>query len=254
MFGARAIQRKREKEAELKAQRANGPPPAFIRTGPPGVKGGKSKAAAGKGKKSGKTKKESYDLIVNIDMQEWRLSHEQVAEMKEVFMLFDRDEDGVLSFQELQVVMKSMGQRPSEEELLEKVREVSEDYIYDTLEFNEFLQLMAKQQDIVYTRTDLKSAFKIFDEDDDGQIHAADLVEVLTSFGDKLTKSEARKLVQKAHKSEGGLIDYQAFCDSLLPPEDVKEDKEDEKDLDNIEKGTEEDASKGEPSKDKQFC
>ena len=28
-------------------------------------------------------------------------------------MLFDRDEDGVLSFQELQVVMKSMGERPS---------------------------------------------------------------------------------------------------------------------------------------------
>ena len=37
----------------------------------------------------------------------------KVAELKEVFMLFDRDEDGVLSFQELQVVMKSMGQRPS---------------------------------------------------------------------------------------------------------------------------------------------
>ena len=28
-------------------------------------------------------------------------------------MLFDRDEDGVLSFQELQLVMKSIGQRPS---------------------------------------------------------------------------------------------------------------------------------------------
>ena len=37
----------------------------------------------------------------------------QIADWKEVFMLFDRDEDGVLSFQELQVVMKSMGQRPS---------------------------------------------------------------------------------------------------------------------------------------------
>ena len=36
-----------------------------------------------------------------------------MADYKEVFMLFDRDEDGVLSFQELQVVMKSMGQRPS---------------------------------------------------------------------------------------------------------------------------------------------
>lgn len=246
MFGARAIQRRRDKEAELKAQRANGPPPAFVRAGPPGVKGGKSKAAAGKGKKGHKAKNESYDLIVNIDLQEWRLSHEQVAELKEVFMLFDRDEDGVLSFQELQVVMKSMGQRPSDEELLEKVREVSEDYIYDTLEFNEFLQMMSKQQDTVYTRSDLKSSFKIFDEDEDGQIHAADLVEVLTSFGDKLTKSEARKLVQKAHKSEGGLIDYQAFCDSLLPPEASKEDAENS---DNDEDGTKE--VKGEPSKDK---
>ena len=28
-------------------------------------------------------------------------------------MLFDKDEDGVLSFQEVQVVMKSMGQRPT---------------------------------------------------------------------------------------------------------------------------------------------
>ena len=95
-------------------------------------------------------------------------------------MLFDRDEDGVLSFQELQVVMKSMGQRPSgrletsivlttnsltnvfavEEDLLAKVREVSEDYLYNTLEFNEFLQLMSKQQQLDFTQRDLVSSFK----------------------------------------------------------------------------------------------
>ena len=45
--------------------------------------------------------------------QEWKLTNEQVAEYKEVFMLFDKDEDGVLSFPELSVVMKSLGQRPS---------------------------------------------------------------------------------------------------------------------------------------------
>ena len=45
--------------------------------------------------------------------QEWQLTNEQVAEYKEVFMLFDKDEDGVLSFPELAVVMKSLGQRPS---------------------------------------------------------------------------------------------------------------------------------------------
>ena len=50
--------------------------------------------------------------------------------------------------------------------------------------------------------------FRIFDDDEDGQIHAADLVEVLTNLGEKLTKSEARKMVQKADKGDGGLIDY----------------------------------------------
>ena len=53
------------------------------------------------------------------------------------------------------------------------------------------------------------SAFRIFDDDDDGCIHAGDLVDVLTSFGERFSKSEARKLVQTAAKKEDGLIDYQ---------------------------------------------
>ena len=36
-----------------------------------------------------------------------------MAEYKEVFMLFDKDQDGVLSFAELGTAMKTLGQRPS---------------------------------------------------------------------------------------------------------------------------------------------
>ena len=43
------------------------------------------------------------------------MSPEQVAEFKEVFMLFDKDEDGVITFPELIMVMKSLGQRPASE-------------------------------------------------------------------------------------------------------------------------------------------
>ena len=50
-----------------------------------------------------------------IFQSEWQLTDEMVAEFKEVFMLFDKDEDGVLTFPELNVVMKSLGQRPSGE-------------------------------------------------------------------------------------------------------------------------------------------
>jgi hypothetical protein len=41
-------------------------------------RGGKMKNAKGKGKKGVKGKKEMYDLIVNIDLAEWRLTVEQV--------------------------------------------------------------------------------------------------------------------------------------------------------------------------------
>ena len=75
-------------------------------------------------------------------------------------MLFDKDEDGVLSFPELTVVMKSLGQRPSDEDLLKMVQEVSEDPIYHTIEFNEFLQLMSKQAHCGTTKDSLTDAFR----------------------------------------------------------------------------------------------
>ena len=43
----------------------------------------------------------------------FHLASEKVSEYKEVFQLFDKDEDGVLSFTELSVVMRSLGQLPS---------------------------------------------------------------------------------------------------------------------------------------------
>ena len=103
---------------------------------------------------------------------------------------------------------------------------------------------MSKQQKSEHSRTDLMSAFRIFDDDDDGCIHAGDLVDVLTSFGEKFSKSEARKLVQTAAKKEDGLIDYQGnpawswlllsercleFSNNLLPPDEKTEKKTGEK-------------------------
>lgn len=39
--------------------------------------------------------------------------HQFFTEFKEVFMLFDKDEDGSITMAELAVVMRSMGQRPT---------------------------------------------------------------------------------------------------------------------------------------------
>lgn len=45
-----------------------------------------------------------------------------MAEFKEAFMLFDKDEDGTITMAELGVVMRSLGQRPTGEcKRIEKV-------------------------------------------------------------------------------------------------------------------------------------
>ena len=47
-----------------------------------------------------------------------------------------------------------------EKELLAMVREVSEDKMYDTIEFNEFLTMIGKQSQTPITKESLVEAFK----------------------------------------------------------------------------------------------
>jgi len=141
-------------------------------------------------------------------------------------MLFDKDEDGVLSFPELAVVMKSLGQRPSDDELLKMVRDVSEDPVYHTIEFNEFLQLLSKQQRSGTNYDSLKDAFSIFDKDDDGYIPVNEMRDILQSLGDKMTDQELDEMMAAADSDQDGFINYEDFvtvlCGKKRSPSDER--------------------------------
>ena len=73
--------------------------------------------------------------------------------------------------------MRSMGQNPTEDEVLNLVIE------YDvngdgTIDFDEFLEMMRKQAEQQDNSAELKEAFKIFDRDGNGYIDAAELKKV----------------------------------------------------------------------------
>lgn len=74
-------------------------------------------------------------------------------------MLFDKDEDGTITMAELGVVMRSLGQRPSENELRNMVNEVDING-NGTIEFNEFLLMMSKKMKSAEGEDELKEAFR----------------------------------------------------------------------------------------------
>ena len=96
-----------------------------------------------------------------------------------------------------------------DEELLKMVREVSEDRMYDTIEFNEFLQMMSKQQRRGLSHDTLREAFKIFDKDDDGLISVEELRKIMKNLGDKMADEELDEMLCVADTKHDGFIDYE---------------------------------------------
>ena len=86
------------------------------------------------------------------------------------------------------------------------VREVSEDHIFNSIEFNEFLQMMSKQRTQPITTDHLIEAFRLqgklillssfffkiffrmFDRKESGIISVKELVRILTKLGNAMKK------------------------------------------------------------------
>jgi calmodulin len=83
---------------------------------------------------------------------------------------------------ELGTVMRSLGQNPTEIELQDMINEVDEDG-NGTLDFEEFLQMMAKKVKGTDGEEELREAFRVFDKDANGFISAAELRHVMTNLG-----------------------------------------------------------------------
>jgi calmodulin len=120
-----------------------------------------------------------------------QLTEEQIAEFKEAFSLFDKDGDGTITTKELGTVMRSLGQNPTEAELQDMINEVDADG-NGTIDFPEFLTLMARKMKDTDSEEEILEAFKVFDKDGNGFISAAELRHVmkLQAIGERMWDDE----------------------------------------------------------------
>ncbi|KAK9467806.1 hypothetical protein V1512DRAFT_235874 [Lipomyces arxii] len=144
-----------------------------------------------------------------------QLTSEQIDEFKQAFSLFDRNNDGQITTRELGTVMRSLGQNPSEAELADMINEVDVDN-NGSIDFPEFLTMMAHKMKDTDSAQEIKEAFRVFDRDNNGFISATELRHVMVSIGERLTEEEVDQMIREADKNNDGRIDYNEFVDLML--------------------------------------
>jgi len=136
------------------------------------------------------------------------LTSEQQEEIKEAFQLFDKDQDGKITGEELGTVMRALGQNPTQAQIKEIVGQISRNGFID---LQSFLGMMKKRMKSNDGEDQIKEAFKVFDRNGSGFIEVAELKHVLTTLGEKLSVQEVDGVMKEADSDGDGKINLQDF-------------------------------------------
>ncbi|KAK3139255.1 hypothetical protein QOZ80_5AG0380290 [Eleusine coracana subsp. coracana] len=150
-----------------------------------------------------------------MDEVEQTLTKEQIEEFREAFSLFDKDGDGTITSKEFGTVMRSLGQSPTEAELQEMVAEVDADGS-GAIDFHEFLVLLARKMRDAGADDELREAFHVFDQDQNGYISRDELRHVLENLGEKLSDEELVEMLREADVDGDGQINYNEFAKVMM--------------------------------------
>merc|ERR1711902_393593 len=148
------------------------------------------------------------DIYSNTVMAD--MDPEEMEEWRTIFNLFDVDGDQSITHEELGIVLRSMGQNPSEKELVDMIGEMDEDGS-GTVDFEEFVILMKRRTADSDGNDDIEAAFKVFDTKNDGFIDVEELMSVMIMLGNPRTEEEVRIMIQEEDKNGDGLIDREEF-------------------------------------------
>ncbi|KAL1627146.1 Calmodulin [Neofusicoccum ribis] len=140
-----------------------------------------------------------------------KLSPEEIEEYKAAFAVFDKNGDGDITAKELGEVMKSLGQNPTDEELQDMINELDVDHT-GSIDFEEFLVMMAKKPKHVDPEQEIREIFNVFDRDGSGTINSSELRHVMKAIGENLTDDEIDDLIKEADVDGNGTIDYDEFA------------------------------------------
>lgn len=135
-----------------------------------------------------------------------------VDEFKQVFKRMDRNSDGLLTRTEMKHLLSALGQKPSDEEVEDLVKEISGTTAINERQFLQFISNQLRNQDLY---EEFSEAWRLVNEKNHEYIRGSDLQVVMARLGEHLSDEEAIELIQHADKDRKGGVDYREFVGML---------------------------------------
>ena len=143
------------------------------------------------------------------------------ARLRKAFDTFDVDGSGAIDAQEVEALLRALGQDPTPYEVASMVSFADEDG-NGTIEFSEFCKMYGKTVEVGRSdaHEDLFQVFKVFDVDGNGYIDRQELHNIMSGLGTKSFRapepSMVDELIKEADKDGDGRINYNEFVNVML--------------------------------------
>lgn len=138
------------------------------------------------------------------------LTDEQMQEIGEAFDLFDTDGRGCVDVRELKIAMRALGFDVKKAEVREMVASMGKDE-HGTVDYDDFVQLMAMKMATRDTRQEIFKVFRLFDDDRTGKISFTNLKRVIEMVGEHMTDDEIQEMIDEADRDGDGEIGEDEF-------------------------------------------
>lgn len=147
--------------------------------------------------------------------KEKELTPEQITKFQETFTMYDKKGEGTLTPKDLPNLMRACGLNPTNAEIQATIEDMDEE-LEGLINFETFSKMMLANIKDEDPEEKIREAFKVFDMEGNGFMEAAELREVMTSLGERLTEEEANDLIKEADNDNDGMVNYEEFIGTLL--------------------------------------
>ena len=136
-------------------------------------------------------------------------------EYLEAFKIFDKNNDGLITQDELKQLLNNIGQKPSDSEIQDMINEIDIDGD-GKINFDNFITLMEKKLRDHDNEEELIETFKVFDKDGIGFITYNNLKDVVHSLGLNYSDDEIMEMIKECDLDKDMMINYDEFTKMVL--------------------------------------